>query len=548
MRLLSIRKVREWVAMKTGMKSKSCLLVDFSMLLFLLISCDSSDDHTYRGHGSNFRQVACLNGLADNEKTECGYLTVPMNRDDPHSADIENYVVIFRALDGSASSASTTGGASSEGPIFFLNGGPGASNHLAIEGFKSSEGPFRPLFGSDRDIVITAQRGTNDSPPSLYYQGLEADREKAYEMNFEEESVLRIEATMRNYDRFISEDVDLSGYNSLEIAADLKALRDALYPGQQINIWSASYGTRLAMTVMKRYPGMLRSVVLDGILPPEINPFIDEIPGILYAIDQFFDASRADYPELRNQYDEIIRRLDNEPVDDLVQTIDGVPYNVGITATKFFLFVKGQLQSVPYNPDVPREIIKIFNGDYTAIAEAWTGNVDYEFPVGDASNDSTCDAVFESVFAATDANFTTPEETEAVIDAHIEIESIKKYFRHQFIEGYPCSEGSWVVDLLPRSMQDPVISDIPTLMTVGTLDPNTPAIFSRPSKELLSNSYYFEVPGGHAVSSLACVQDMMVAFYADPYTRPTSNCETDYDWGLKKALRKMPRGRLFPWQ
>jgi len=507
--------------MKTGMKLKSCLLlVIFSMFWFLFLSCNLNDDDTSSGNEWAFRQVECLNGLADNENTECGYLTVPMNRDDPNSADVENYVVIFRALDGSTRSTGTTGGASSEGPIFFLNGGPGASNRLAIEGFKSPDGPFRPLFGSDRDIVITAQRGTNDSTPSLYYQGLEADRKRAYEMNFEEESPLRVEALMSNYDRLISEGTDLSGYNTLEIAADLKALRDALYPGQKINIWSASYGTRLAMTVMKRYPVMLRSVVLDGILPPEINPFTDEVPGILYAIDQFFDASRADYPELRNQYDEIIRRLDNEPVGDLLQIKDGVLYSVGITATKFFLFVKGELQSVPYNPDLPLEIIKIFNGDYTAIAKAWIGNVDYEFPVGDASNDSTCDAVFESVFAATDANFTTPATTNAVIDAFVETESIKKYFRHQFIDGYPCSEGSWVVDLLPESMQEPVKSDIPTLMTVGTLDPNTPPIFSEPSQAHLSNSYYYVVPGGHAVSALTCIQDMMVAFYDDPSPGP----------------------------
>ena len=50
------------------------------------------------------------------------------------------------------------------------------------------------------------------------------------------------------------------------------------------------------------------------------------------------------------------------------------------------------------------------------VAKAWTDNVNYEFPVGNASNYATCDALFESVFAATDANFTTPDRTNAVID------------------------------------------------------------------------------------------------------------------------------------
>jgi len=547
--------------MKTGMKFKSCLLLMlFSMLLFLLISCNSSDDDASGGDISDFRWVACLDDLGSDENAECGYLTVPMNRDDPDTADIENYVVIFRALDGSTSTKNDKGSASPNAPIFFFNGGPGATNYFGIQAFNSPTGSMRRLFGSTRDIVITAQRGTNDSIPSLYYQGLEPDKKLAYEMNYEEESVLRVEGAMRNYSRFISEGIDLSGYDTLEIAADMKALRDTLYVGQKINVWSASYGTRVAMTMMKRYPEMLRSVVIDSILPPEVNPFIDEVPGILFAIDQFFNASREDYPELETYYNEIIRRLDAEPVNDVPQTVDGVTYNVSITATKFFLFMVGSLQTTPYKPELPQQIIDIYNGDYTKIAEAWIGNIEYEFPVGDASDIATCDAVFESVFAATDANFTTPEETNTVIDAYVETESIKEYFRHQFIYGYPCSEGSWVVDRLPSSMQDPVISGIPTMMTVGTLDPSTPSIFSLPSTTLLSNSYYYEILGGHAVSNLSCVQDMMVVFYADPYTRPTSECATTYQWQtaidlslhkgyiLEESVSQMAtRGRLFPW-
>jgi hypothetical protein len=297
---------------------------------------------------------------------------------------------------------------------------------------------------------------------------------------------------------------------------------------------------------------MIRSVLLDGILPPETNPFTEAMPGILSAVDTFFEASRGAYPALRNQYDEIIRRLDNGPAVRVSRTVDGVPYGVSITADKFFLFVRGQLQSVPYNPNLPQEIIKIFNGDYTAVADAWIGNVNYEFPVGNASNYATCDALFESVFAATDANFTTPERTNAVIDVFVDRESIKRYFRHQFIEGYPSSKGSWLVDVLDRSMQDPVFSDIPTLMTVGTLDPNTPPMFSESSANFLRNSYYYEIPGGHAVSALTCVQDMITAFYGDPFTRPTNNCPTTYQWGAQAGVLDLRMGMevrapLYPW-
>lgn len=524
--------------MKSGNQSKTWLAaVVATVLLLLTVSCgsDSSSD--------DFRWVACPDYFDADANARCGILRVPRHHGQCADEYIENTVVVFKALDDT----------DDEEPIFFLNGGPGSTNIYAHEAFMSPDGSMRQLFGTHRDIVITSQRGTNDSTPSLYYEGLTDDRKLAYEMNFEAESAQRIEATMENYNRFVQSGIDLSAYNTLEMAADVKALRDRLYPGQQINIWSASYGTRLAMTVMKHYPAMLRSVVLDSILPPETNPFIDGVPGILYAVDQFFDACRDDYPEMEDDYDAIIARLDSDPVDDVPYVVDGVTYSVGITAAKFFLFVKGSLQDTPYDATLPQEIIDIYNGDYSKIAEAWIGNVDYEFPVGDATDGATCDAVFESVFAATDASFVTPEETEAAIDANVEVESIKEYFRHQFIDGYPCSEGSWVVETLPTSMQDPVVGDIPTLMVTGTLDPQTPAPFSRDAADLLTNSHYYEILGGHAVSDLACVQDMMVDFYADPHTAPVNPCPTTYAWStdtdalmLKPAPVAQIRKRLFP--
>lgn len=506
--------------------------------LLVAVACGSNSS------SNSFRWVACPDYFDADASAQCGILRVPLHHEQTFSGYVENTVVIFKALGNMDGDTNT-------GPIFFLNGGPGSTNLYAHEAFMSPDGSMRQLFGTHRDIVITSQRGTNDSTPSLYYEGLADDRVLAYEMDLDAESAQRIDATMENYDRFVEAGIDLSAYNTLEIAADVKALRDRLYPGQKINIWSASYGTRLAMTVMKRYPDMLRSVVLDSILPPEINPFIDEVRGILYAMDQFFDACRDDYPELEGYYDAIIARLDNDPVDDVPYAVGGVTYSVGITATKFFLFVKGSIQDTPYDESLPQKIIDIYNGDYTEIAKAWIGNVDYEFPVGDATDGQTCDAVFESVFAATDASFVTHEETEAAIDANVEIESIKKYFRHQFIYGYPCSEGSWVVDTLPTSMQEPVVGDVPTLMVTGTLDPQTPAIFSRDAAELLTNSYYHEILGGHAVSNLACVQDMMVDFYAAPHTAPVNPCSTTYTWSaapLTTQTAPKIRSRLFPRQ
>jgi pimeloyl-ACP methyl ester carboxylesterase len=39
----------------------------------------------------------------------------------------------------------------------------------------------------------------------------------------------------------------------------------------KINLYGVSYGTLLALHYLKMYPQSLRSVILDGVLPPQIN-------------------------------------------------------------------------------------------------------------------------------------------------------------------------------------------------------------------------------------------------------------------------------------
>jgi hypothetical protein len=78
--------------------------------------------------------------------------------------------------------------------------------------------------------------------------------------------------------------------------------------------------------------------------------------------------------------------------------------------------------------------------------------------------------------------------------------------------------------------RDPVVSTIPTLMLVGALDTATPQIFSRPSAQFLSNSFYFAIPSGHATAYLSCVDQMIDDFVTNPQVAPTDTCAAGYQW------------------
>ena len=62
----------------------------------------------------------------------------------------------------------------------------------------------------------------------------------------------------------LSERADLSLYTTDAFVADLDDVRAAL-DYDTINLYGASYGTRAALTYLRRFPERVRSVVLDAV-------------------------------------------------------------------------------------------------------------------------------------------------------------------------------------------------------------------------------------------------------------------------------------------
>ncbi len=73
---------------------------------------------------------------------------------------------------------------------------------------------------------------------------------------------------------------------------------------------------------------------------------------------------------------------------------------------------------------------------------------------------------------------------------------------------------------------EPVISDIRTLILAGEFDPITPPAWGELVAESLSNSFYFEFPDvGHGVSrSGECALGITLGFFDDPTIEPDGSC------------------------
>ncbi|MFI6292332.1 alpha/beta fold hydrolase [Nonomuraea sp. NPDC050790] len=186
--------------------------------------------------------------------TTCGFLEVPERRDAPGRTIKVGYAV-RRSQDP----------ARKPDPIVYMGGGP-ASSSLQLTGFLSQLFP-------DRDVVTVEQRGGRYSEPRLTCPETVAamlDR-----LRSPESGAAGVAAgAVKCRERLAERGIDLRGYNTREIVADVVDLRRKLgYPAW--NLFGVSYSTRVMVEAAKADPGGVRAMVLDSYLPEKVDWYRD---------------------------------------------------------------------------------------------------------------------------------------------------------------------------------------------------------------------------------------------------------------------------------
>ncbi len=484
------------------------LLFLASMAILLLLPTSASARPAAQRTDA-FRSAHCMfdlpAGSVEGRDVECGYLTVPERHGQPDGPTIELAVVIIKSKVAHPASD----------PLVMLQGGPGGSTIDTYAAVLLSQHPLQ----FNRDIVLFDQRGTLYSHPDLQCPEttqllLETIDKRLSNAEEQRQSEAALTAC---HDRLVREGVDLADYDSVENADDVEALRVAL-GYDTINLYGVSYGTLLALHVMRQHPDVLRSVILDAVVPTQTN-FVLQVPQSQErAFGELFHACAADascnaaYPNLEQVFFQLVDTWNKNPVrvpltDPKTHTTYQAVFDGDMLVEATFQMLYG----TSLIPALPKMIYDARDGKYTFLSSV------FPFLLFDRT---FSDGMYYSVLCAEDADFKP---------ADVPLEGVRPAFAkdaHQSAQSFLDTCQRWNVPPLEPIADAPVTSDIPTLVLNGRFDPITPPAFGQTAAQTLSHSYVVTFPNtGHgALLDSPCATNIAASFLAAPQHQPDTNC------------------------
>jgi pimeloyl-ACP methyl ester carboxylesterase len=346
---------------------------------------------------------------------------------------------------------------------------------------------FRRVQG-DRDIVLVDQRGTGDS------NGLdcETDNESLAALN---ESIESGMARVRQCLASLQAKADLRLYTTTIAMDDLNDVRQ--YLGyDDINIYGGSYGTRAALVYLRRHEDTVRSMIIDGVAPPDMRLPLFFARDAQRSLDRLLADCAADavcnekHPNLGIRLRTLAKELEASPAKvRLTHPRTGLSEDVTVDGEFVVNVLFGALYAPLTSTLLPELITRAERRDFQSLLALATANE------GAASNMAM--GMQLSVICAEDYPRITPDQLarageETVFETHL------LTARMRACEFWPKGE-------VAPEFYEPVESAVPTLILSGDLDPVTPPSWGESVLPHLSNARHIVVPAtGHGAIATGC--------------------------------------------
>lgn len=457
-----------------------------------------------------FQTTDCWVKPDSKAKTDCGWLTVPEDWENPGAQKLKLPVVIYRPLDPDPALH----------PVIFLSGGPGypASSQKGEGGWRRSANNIFP----GRALIVFDQRGTGLSSPKLKCRDGDDPlvwHPVSYNPDNFGDIPKRVHAAYAACAaHHLAAGRQLSAFNTVQSAADVDALRRALKL-KRVVLFGISYGTRLALTVMKLYPKHIDSVILDSVYPPQSDHSFGDSKIYGPVLDRLFRACHQDercaaaYPNLYDQFLLVLERFKKEPVIFEVTNLAGSERLYARVDDRMFLvMLHHDMYQTSKIPQLPLLISDVAQGEYTELI----------FRIENIVNSNN--GIDMGANIAVNCN-----DNVDVVDRQPKINNAKSYpylsdFKAMNNAIYPCSIWPTKPGTGNRGI---VSSDIPTLLLAGALDAATTLEQAEIAAKTLSKSQLFVFPANaHVQTANRCSWKIIDKFLSDSTRRPNPICLT----------------------
>jgi pimeloyl-ACP methyl ester carboxylesterase len=414
---------------------------------------------------------------------QCATLTVPEN-----PADVDGRKINLRIGLIPARSADVQ-----PDPVFFLAGGPGQS---ALESYPQVSPGFERIR-EKRHIILVDQRGTGESN-KLVCKGEEGESAFADEDGADAERQRKFATDCATE---LAAKADPRFYTTTVAAADLDAVRKAL-GAEQVNLVGGSYGTRAAQTYLRYYPKSVRSMILDGVVPPTLALGNEHAKNLEAAIAALFKRCRDDAACLEAFGDpaEDLKRLKLQLADSDRQ----LSYRDTRTwAMREKKFTYGHLASTvrlfAYSPEAAALLPHALN-------EAAEGR----FETLMAQSDMIMGELGEAIMHGMQLSVICSEDVDRF---ELDPDDANTLLGTDMITVMQAQCSGWPRGERPADFHDRIQSDVPVLLTSGEFDPVTPPRYGEETAKGYRNGRHLVVRGrGHIVLTAGCMPKLAGEF------------------------------------
>lgn len=372
-----------------------------------------------------------------------------------------------------------------------IQGGPGGSS---ID-FAIAYNRIFEQIRKKRDIIVIDQRGTGRS--NKLSCDLPEDMSGIFDLKLIQESTQKCQEKL-------SKDNDLRYYTTSIAVDDLEALR--LAAGySQLNLYGVSYGTRVVLHYLKKYPSSARTAVIDGVVQTGLNLAGGEIAR---RWEDSFEAlnkrcqSSPSCAQAHGDLYKLYRELQDRFKAMSVQVT--VPHPTTGIATEYTFdehSLFSSLRLMAYSTDqlslVPLLLSEAAKENYTFVAAQ-------SLLMEEGFIDQFATGMHNSVVCTEDAPFVTPQNL---------AQARGTLAGEMMSDMLTTSCKVWPTGHMDEGFLEPFSTDIPVLVLSGETDPITPPKNGDIAAEQLGNTKHIKVPAhGHGVVARGCVPNLVGLF------------------------------------